>query len=150
MSSWKACGPCSLSSQYGSYTAFPRLIVKQPGAVRGSVEIQGGEGREVERRTALIRSRETPFPFPPPVSHPLPFPWQRATVTFPVNDSCSKQQGDLEALCLTSFKLAPFFFLPFSGCCCLLLTLLIKVATINQFLLNNYMPGDTERAMKIL
>lgn len=61
------CGPCSLSLQYGSYTAFLWFIVKQPGAVRGSVETWREEGREVERHTgwvALIRSRETPLPPP--------------------------------------------------------------------------------------
>lgn len=73
MSSWKAdrVWPCSLSSQYGSYTTFLWFIVKQPGAVRGSVETRGEEGREVERRTgwaALIRSRETPLP--PPLHPP--------------------------------------------------------------------------------
>ena len=76
MSSWKQieCGPCSLSSQYGSYTASLCFIVKQPGAVRGSVETRGEEGREVERCAgwaALIRSRETPLPPPlPPPLHP--------------------------------------------------------------------------------
>ena len=68
MSSWKTeCGPCTSALQYGSYTAFLWFIVKQPGAVRGSVETWGEEGREVERRTgwaALIRSRETTLPPP--------------------------------------------------------------------------------------
>lgn len=43
---------------------------------------------------------------------------------------------------MTSFKLALF-------CCRLLLTLLIKVAAINQFTVNNYTPGDTERMMNV-
>lgn len=62
-----------------------RFIVKQPGAVSGSVETEGEEGREVERQAALIRSTETPLP-PTPPSPALS--WQQATVTFPVNDSC--------------------------------------------------------------
>lgn len=41
------CGPCSSSSQHGSYTAFLWFIVKQPGAVRGSEETQGEEIKEV-------------------------------------------------------------------------------------------------------
>lgn len=146
MSSWKQieCGPCSLSSQYGSYTASLCFIVKQPGAVRGSVETRGEEGREVERCAgwaALIRSRETP---PPPPLHPPPLAASNG------NLSCQwqllKAAGGFGDIMFDFFQISTrFFFL--CVCCCrrrLLLALLIKVATISQCTVNNYTPGDIE------
>lgn len=66
-------GSRSSSSRHGgSLAAFLGFIVKQPGAVSGSAEAEGEEGREVERQAgsaALIRSTETPLP-PTPPPHP--------------------------------------------------------------------------------
>lgn len=105
-------GPCSLSLRYGSYAAFHWFIVKQPGAVRGSVETQGEEGREVERRTgwaALIRSRETPLP---PPSHPP------SLATGDSNLSCQwqllKAAGGFGGIMFDFFQISTLFFLVLS------------------------------------
>ena len=147
MSSWKQieCGPCSLSSQYGSYTTSLCFIAKQPGAVRGSVETRGEEGREVERCAgwaALIRSRETP---PPPPLHPPPLAASNG------NLSCQwqllKAAGGFGDIMFDFFQISTRFFCCFfCVCCCrrLLLALLITVATISQCTVNNYTPGDIE------
>ena len=150
MSSWKQieCGPCSLSSQYGSYTASLCFIVKQPGAVRGSVETRGEEGREVERCAgwaALIRSRETPLP--PPLPPPLHPPQLAASNS---NLSCQwqllKAAGGFGGIMFDFFQISTLFCVCVCMCCCrrLLLALLIKVATISQCTVNNYTPGDIE------
>lgn len=46
----RAGGKQIFSSQHGGHAAVLGFIVKQPGAVSGSVETEGEEGREVERQ----------------------------------------------------------------------------------------------------
>ena len=106
----KLCGPCSSTMLYGSYS-LPLVYSETTQSCQRLSRDLGRRGQGSGTPYWMGCSDKDPGRLPS-----LPLSWQQATVTFPINDSPWKQQGDLNALCLTSFKLALFFFF---SCYCL-------------------------------